>query len=41
MATRVHRLNVNGEEQEVLAPAHWTCSKAPLQAPTDRHQTRL
>ena len=24
MATRVHRLNVNGEEQEVLAPAHWT-----------------
>ena len=24
MATRVHRLNVNGEEHEVLAPAHWT-----------------
>ena len=24
MANRVHRLNVNGEEHEVLAPAHWT-----------------
>jgi 4-hydroxybenzoyl-CoA reductase subunit alpha len=24
MANRVHRLHINGETQEVLAPAHWT-----------------